>query len=181
MKTSIGVTVISSKSGSPRIVMDAHEEGDKEAKAWTDGNWELYVVYAPRTLLWNYGTEVMARFLPDSRRRLKRERDEEWFIHGSGRDRWADAVDYAQAAARENPDLCMHVCAVVEGGDVLLLALMKGLDALRVTRDATQGSHWTDGWGNRHFEGSWYDSDIYRVRRMLLAAGKNRLASGGTV
>ena len=159
--------------------MDAQEEGEREARAWCDGNWEYYIVAAPKSLAWNYGDDVLARFVPWPRRRLKRERDEEWFVHEDARERWADAVDYLQAAARENPDLVMHLCAAVEGGDTLLLALCKGWTALRATRDATRGAKWRDGWGNAHWDEPWYDSDPYRVRKMCLIAKKNRLASGG--
>jgi predicted SnoaL-like aldol condensation-catalyzing enzyme len=181
MKPSLGVTVISSRSTSPRIVTDAGEEGVQEARAWVRNQLEYYIVYAPRTLPWNYGTEALARFLPAAKRRKKAERDEEWFIHEHERDRWADAVDYAQAAARENPELVMHIVAVVEGGDVLLLALAKGWTAVRATRDATRGARWTDGWGNNHWETDWYDYDPPRVVKLCLIAKKNRLASGGIV
>jgi len=181
MKTSLGVTVISSRSTSPRIVTDAGEEGVQEARAWVRDDLEYYIVYAPRTLVWNFGNDVLARFLPAAKRRKKSERDEEWFVWADGRDRWADAVDYAQAAARENPELVMHIVAVVEGGDVLLLALTAGWTALRATRDATRGAQWKDGWGNSHWETDWYDYDPARVQKLCLIAKKNRLASGGIV
>jgi hypothetical protein len=181
MRASLGVTVISSKATSPRIVTTADEEGQAEARAWVRNDLEYYIVYAPRTLPWNFGDDVLARFLPAAKRRKKAERDEEWFIHEDGRDRWADVVDYAQAAARENPGLVMHICAVVEGGDVLLFALAQGWTACRATRVATRGARWKDGWGNAHWENAWYDSDEPRVTKLCLIAKKNRLAAGGTV
>lgn len=181
MKASLGVTVISSHTGSPRIVTDAKEEAHREARFWTQGDLEYYITHAPRDVPWNYSDNVLARFLPAARRRKKSERDQDWYVHADARERWADAVDYAQAAARENPNLTMHVCAVVEDGDVLLLALCKGQSALRATRDAVRGHQWIDGWNNPHWEGDWFDTDPPRVKRMLLLAGKNRLAAGGIV
>lgn len=181
MNTSLGVTVISSHTGSPRIMTDAKEEGEAAARAWTSGSWELYIVYAPRTLCWNYGDDVLARFLPAARRRRKAERSEDWFVHEGARDRWKDAVDYAQAAARDNDDLCIHLCATVEGGDVLLLGFTKGKSVVEATRDATRGAKWIDGWNNAHWAEDWFDSDKPRVRKMLLLAGKNRLSAGGIV
>jgi hypothetical protein len=161
--------------------MDVQEEGEREARAWVDDDREFYIVYAPKSLCWNFGDDALARFLPAAKRRKKAERDEEWFVHADARDRWTDAVDYAQAAARENPELCIHLCAVVEGGDVLLLAFTKSWTALRATRRATRGAQWKDGWGNAHYAESWYDYDDFRVTKMLRMAGKNRLASGGIV
>lgn len=180
MQTSLGVTVISSRATSPRIVTDAREEGEGDARLWVQSDLELYIVYAPKTLCWNYGDEVLARFLPKARRRRKAERNEEWFVHDDGRERWIDAVDYMQAAARENPDLVMHLCASLPDGDTLLLALCKGWTALRATRDSTRGARWVDGWNNAHWDEPWLDSDPYRVTKLCLLAGKNRLASGGT-
>jgi len=181
MKATLGVTVISSRATSPRIVTDATEEGQAEARDWIRDDLEYYIVFAPKRLPWNYGAVTLARFLPAAKRRKKSERDEEWFVHADKRERWTDAVDYLQAAARENPDLVMHLCATVEGGDVLLLALCARWTALRATRDATRGAKWIDGWGNAHWAEDWFDSDPARVTKLLLLAGKNRLAGGGVV
>jgi hypothetical protein len=154
-----------------RCVKTATEEAREFANLMTGRSGKVegdYFVYCrPSDDLADFGTEFAS--FPRETASKRKDRTYQYRTGEPALVRFLAAVTYAQEVADENPGWIAEVAIQRDGEDAQDTVVCFGLkNIMRATRLVLRGAvAYTDGWGTKHWKGSYGPDDVMRVEQVL--------------